>query len=174
VDEAIGDHVGEFESHAETSEKQPAPIVVDLPFYVSDVNVDDKPAETAVEEYQAVEEPVEIEEPQKNLAEEILSEQMSDEVEDALQNPLTFTESIEEEDALEPSPPEEDPLDVITQESSAPAPTPAPVRPRPAISAIRPPAQPSRARSLFIQALIILLALTAMGMVGYLTGIFRQ
>lgn len=181
---------GAFESDTKTRTKTPTPIIVDLPLHVSAVDATFEPAETEDASYQpvlTVHPTVKSSpppEPETNLAEEILFQQMAEEMEletpAALETEL-FEEKKEEEqdEALDPvlsvealleeeEEDDEELIEVIARQAA-----PAPVRPRPTISAIRPPTQPSRIRSILLQGFIVLLSLTAVGMVAYVLGILK-
>lgn len=154
---------GAFRGDSQTPKKTPAPIIVDLPIEVSAVNVAPARADTEDSTYQPTTEP------EKNLAEEILSQQMTDEMKTAA--PATFASEFAEEEIPQAAP-ADDPIEMMAEQVASAA--PAPVRPRPIISAIRPPTQPSRVRSLVIQGLIVLLSLTAVALVAYLMELLKR
>lgn len=174
--------VGAFAGNSHSEKTTPTPIIVDLPIHVASVDVNDDANADGAEE--AVYHPTD--EPEKTLAEEILSEQMADEEiveipatfesesapheEFSPKSPLPIEETFEEKDEIpEPPSPDEEPVEAIAQQAASPVRVP--VRPRPAIRAIRPPAHPSRIRSVCIQGMIVLLALSAVAMVAYLMGL---
>ncbi len=128
----------------------------------------------------------------KNLAEEILSLQMAEEMQLETADMLdavaidktiekTIEDSFEEQDSvidsilpIEESLEDDDILlPPLSREQRIETPAASAVKPKPVIGAIRPPAQPSRVRSLLIQVLIVLLSLTAVGMVAYMLGILK-
>ncbi|MBN1554726.1 MAG: hypothetical protein JXA11_08270 [Phycisphaerae bacterium] len=162
---------GLFESEPSLSVADP--ILVDLPADISSVEIDASQPESAEEE-PFIYEPTP--ESPANLAEEILSRQLAEESgEIGVSTESRPFESDLFEEELE-LPEEEAPAGEEIQEVinvlARPAP-PKPVKPRVAIGAIRPSARPSRIRSLLIQGIIILLALTATAMVAYLMGILK-
>lgn len=174
---------GAFESDSDSSNKNAAPIIMDLPLHVS--AVDAPPEQADVEELIRPS----SEEPEQTLAEEILSRQMADEVE--FDAPVTFesepSEEAEapefsfpdnafaEEEIVDETPespfPDDESIEIPVQPTVSAA--PAPVRPRPVISAIRPPVRPSRFRSILIQGLIVLFSLTLVGMIAFCLGILK-
>jgi hypothetical protein len=171
-DDSPDDDAGAFKTVSEPPKHltTPTPIFVDLPSGASSMEVLERQADVEESEdstYQATEEPP------KNLAEEILSQQMTDEIQTG--EPETFESEFlpEEEEDQTPRalPDDEDPIEVMARQVDAPIPPP--VRRRPVLGAIRPPAHPSRFRSLFLQALIVLMSLTAVGMIAYLMGILK-
>jgi len=180
---------GAFESDTETRTNPSTPIIVDLPLHVSAVDATFESAETEDAAYQPVltvhptVKPPPPPEPETNLAEEILFQQMAEEMEletpaapetepfekeekqDEAVDPVLSVEALLEEEEED----DEELIEVIARQAAAPA----PVRPRPTISAIRPPTQPSRIRNLLLQGFIVLLSLTAVGMVAYILGILK-
>ncbi|MBN1943954.1 MAG: hypothetical protein JW849_11735 [Phycisphaerae bacterium] len=129
------------------------------------------PAEAILEDSDTDDSSVEVAPPppevEINLAEEILSSQMAEEAQDETSEELDFDFLEEPAEAFD-LPPDDEPVEI------PPAPTtPAPVRPRSAIGAIRPPVQPSRFRSLLVQGIIVLLSLTAAALFAYFMGIWE-